>query len=248
MKILVTAGGTIAPIDRVRSITNAFTGRTGARLALAAFERNHQVTLLTSHSDTAASVAGGTLPSDSRWELKSYRTIDDLLQLMRDQLQSGSCDAVIHSAAVSDYRSGGIYAPAPGVSFRPDGDGLNSPGPVRFIDRAAGKVKSDEPELWLRLVKAPKLIDLIRGEWKFAGLVVKFKLEVGVSGEELLRIAERSRIHSHADLMVANTLDQVGECAYLGPLDGRYERIARSELPSRLIDALERLQRERGDG
>ena len=33
MNILVTAGNTITPIDRVRVITNVFTGRTGARIA-----------------------------------------------------------------------------------------------------------------------------------------------------------------------------------------------------------------------
>ena len=39
MKILVTAGNTQTPIDRVRSITNIFSGRTGARIAARAFNR-----------------------------------------------------------------------------------------------------------------------------------------------------------------------------------------------------------------
>ena len=34
MNILVTAGNTIVPIDRVRCITNVFTGRTGTAIAL----------------------------------------------------------------------------------------------------------------------------------------------------------------------------------------------------------------------
>src|SRR5438034_5962598 len=46
MRILVTAGNTLVPIDRVRCITNIFTGRTGARIALHAQERGHDVTLL----------------------------------------------------------------------------------------------------------------------------------------------------------------------------------------------------------
>ena len=48
MKILVTAGNTQTPVDRVRCITNVFSGRTGARIALAAHDRGHAVTLLTS--------------------------------------------------------------------------------------------------------------------------------------------------------------------------------------------------------
>ena len=114
-----------------------------------------------------------------------------------------------------------------------------------LVDRAAGKVKSDEPELWLRLVRAPKLVDLVRSAWGFRGLLVKFKLEVGVPDERLLEVAERSRVHSAADLMVANTLEGAGVYAFLGPLGGSYQRVARSELAPRLIEVLEQLHHER---
>ena len=53
MKLLVTAGNTLVPIDSVRGITNVFTGRTGAGIALHAYRRGHHVTLLTSHPETA---------------------------------------------------------------------------------------------------------------------------------------------------------------------------------------------------
>ena len=80
---------------------------------------------------------------------------------METLVRAGGLDAVIHSAAVSDYLSAGVYAPAPGTRFLPDGAWSGPAGePPRFADRAAGKVKSDEAELWLRLVRAPKLIDL----------------------------------------------------------------------------------------
>ena len=109
-----------------------------------------------------------------------------------------------------------------------------------MLDRGADKVKSDVPELWLRLTRAPKLIDLVRGEWRYRGLLVKFKLEVGVSDERLLEIAERSRVHSAADLMVANTLDGASVYAFLGPLNGAYERVTRPDLAARLLDELEK--------
>ena len=47
MNILVTAGNTQTQIDRVRCITNIFSGRTGARVAAEADSRGHTVTLLT---------------------------------------------------------------------------------------------------------------------------------------------------------------------------------------------------------
>ncbi len=106
-------------------------------------------------------------------------------------------------------------------------------------------MKSDEPELWLRLVRAPKLIDLVRADWNFRGLLVKFKLEVGVEDARLLEIAERSRVHSAADLMVANTLEGAGSHAFLGPQGGAYQRVGRGDLAARLLDALETLHRER---
>jgi phosphopantothenoylcysteine synthetase/decarboxylase len=108
----------------------------------------------------------------------------------------------------------------------------------------AGKVKSDAPELWLRLVRTPKLIDRVRPDWGFTGVLVKFKLEVGVSEEQLLDIAERSRRHSAADLMVANTLEGAAYWAYVGAAD-HYQRVSRRDLPGRLFEAIERLHHER---
>jgi phosphopantothenoylcysteine synthetase/decarboxylase len=169
---------------------------------------------------------------------------------MAEFVQGGGLDAVIHSAAVSDYLASGVYAPAGHTRFRPEDGRWESdelPGPA-LLDRAAGKVKSDEPELWLRLVRAPKLIDRVRRDWGFGGVLVKFKLEVGVGDEQLLDVAERSRRHSEADLMVANTLEGSGHYAFVGPLGGAYQRVGRRELAERLLDAVERLHAGRAHG
>lgn len=244
MNLLVTAGNTLVPIDRVRCITNVFTGRTGASIARCAWERGHNITLLTSHPE----VVDASPPE--RWTILPYRTFEDLRDFMADWVRGGGLDAVVHCAAVSDYLAGGIYAPSEHTHFHPESGRWQSEetdGPI-LVDRAAGKVKSDEPELWLRLVRAPKLIDRIRRDWGFRGLLVKFKLEVGVSDEHLLAVAERSRAHSAADLMVANTLEEASEWAFLGPFDGRYQRIERGELAERLLVALEQHPRRYVDG
>jgi hypothetical protein len=68
---------------------------------------------------------------------------------------------------------------------------------------------------------------------------VKFKLEVDISGERLLEIAERSRTHSGADLMVANTLEGAADWAYLGPVGGAYQRVDRRDLAGRLLHLME---------
>jgi phosphopantothenoylcysteine synthetase/decarboxylase len=181
-----------------------------------------------------------------RWQVFHYRTFDELLALMRQKIGDTGLDAVIHSAAVSDYRAAGVYVGAPGSHFREENATWESAaGPVRLTDVSAGKVKSDAAELWLRLLRTPKLVDLVRSEWSFHGILVKFKLEVGIDDERLLQIAERSRVHSSADLMVANTLEGTATCAYLGPVAGKYERIYRGNLAERLLDEVERLHRER---
>lgn len=236
MNLLVTAGNTLALIDQVRCITNIFTGRTGAGIALEAYRRGHRVTLLTSHPEAIAAADDGFDPA--RWTVRRYRTFEDLQSDLERMLTTGAVDALIHGAAVSDYLCAGVYAPAPGTGFDP-ATGQWDGAPAALLDRRAGKVKSDEPEVWLRLVRAPKLVDRVRGDWGFGGVLVKFKLEVGLTDEQLLAVAERSRQHSDADLMVANTLEGAAQYAFVGAgIDG-YERVSRQALAGRLLDRVE---------
>jgi phosphopantothenoylcysteine synthetase/decarboxylase len=216
MNLLVTAGNTQVMIDQVRCITNIFTGRTGAAIALEAHNRGHRVTLLTSHPEAHAA------PSGEHWRLQKYATYEELAHHMEAHVKDGGYDAVVHSAGVSDYLLEGVY---------------EEKG-VRTLS-SAGKIKSDHPELWLRLVRAPKLIDRVRREWRFRGILVKFKLEVDIEDENLLKIAEKSRLDSQADFMVANTLAGASEWAYVGPFDAKYVRVQRPELAARIVGALE---------
>jgi len=246
MNILITAGNTQAPIDRVRVVTNVFTGRTGADLARTAWTRGHRVTILTSHPELLADLPDPAADSERRVTVVPYKTFDDLAGLMQGEVRKTKFDALFHSAAVSDYLSAGVYATAVGTVFNARTKQWERNGaPPMMAEHKAGKIKSNEPELWFRMVRAPKLVDRLRTPWGFAGLLVKFKLEVGLTEAELLAVAEKSRLQSSAELMVANTLDDAKHTAYLGPVDGRYERIARRELAERLLLTVEHLQRER---
>jgi phosphopantothenate-cysteine ligase/phosphopantothenoylcysteine decarboxylase/phosphopantothenate--cysteine ligase len=223
MKILVTAGNTLTPVDRVRCITNIFSGRTGTQIAARAFDRGHTVTLLTSHPEVLDRVPVTRQRSEPGWRVRPYRTYDDLDTAMAEELTARPFDVVIHAAAVSDYRVVGIYT-------RTDGE---------FAEVAAGKVKSSYPELWFRLMPTPKLVDKLRTVWGFSGVVVKFKLEVGLTEAELLEVAEQARLHSAADLMVANTLDGMHEWALVGAGPGSYQRVTRDQLPDYLLGMIE---------
>src|SRR5947209_3599266 len=225
MNILVTAGNTQTPVDKVRCITNVFTGRTGARIALEAHRRGHAVTLLTSHPEMIEH------PKD-RWAVRRYRTFQDLYNVMAGLVPGTGFGALIHAAAVNDYHLAGTYAPVAGAHFDPmTGTWANG----KLADVSAGKVKSHHPELWLRLTPTPKLADLVRTKWAFRGTFVKFKLEVGATDAELHEAALRSRAQSDADLIVANTLEGKDAVAWIGDRQGGWERVERSKLAPRPI-------------
>jgi len=228
MQVLVTAGNTQTPIDRVRCVTNIFTGRTGARLALEAYDRGHAVTLLTSHPNVIGELRPSFTPDVSRWKIRTYRTFDDLHAAMAVTIPGGVFDAIIHSAAVSDYALTGVFAPT-------------EDGKLGELPRvAAGKVSSSHPEIWLRMVPTPKLIDLIRKPWGFNGTLVKFKLEVGVTDEELAAIARKSRHQSAADFLVANTLDAYETRAIICDREDAIQPVERSALPELLWQRIDR--------
>src|SRR5205823_13711637 len=98
MRIFVTAGNTQVPIDRVRCITNIFTGRTGAAIALEAYRRGHDVTLAASHPEV---ITESNLDL-TRWRCLPYRAFDELETLMSEQIRMQP-DAIVHCAAVSDF-------------------------------------------------------------------------------------------------------------------------------------------------
>ncbi len=235
MRFLVTAGNTQTLIDKVRCITNIFSGRTGGQIAVAAHGRGHAITLLTSHPETLSFPA----PSPT-WRIEPYRTFEEFASLLEREVLQGAYDVVVHAAAVSDFQSSGVYVPAPGTTFETDSLTWKADaGTPKLADVAAGKVKSKHAELWLRLTPAPKLVDRFRSAWGFRGTLVKFKLEVGLTEPQLLAVAEESRQQSRADWMVANTLEGMHDLAFVGPVAGKYERIERSKLAGRLLDLIE---------
>lgn len=245
MKILVTAGNTQTPIDQVRCITNIFSGRTGAQIALESRQRGHLVTLVTSQPQALVELTGGVMPEGVA--TLPYRTFDELRDLLQTMCQPGknAHDAIVFAAAVSDYAVAGAYVPALGTSFDPTKGGwVSSRGEPTLLNTAAGKLKSQYSELWLRLQPAPKLVDMVRRDWGFRGILVKFKLEVGVEEAKLLEIAEHARLQSDANLMVANTLQGMHAWAFVGPIAGEYRRVSRQELPATLLLAIEELHKK----
>lgn len=253
-KILVTAGSTCVPIDKVRVISNIFKGRTGAAIASYCQERGHDVTLVTSND---------ALPHLANRCIK-YRTYDELADLMAQEITIGKYDIIVHSAAVSDYlvkRTCTIDTETlQNLIYCLDGfraeyvdnnvgeanrwyhalcDAADTLGihPIQFIKNDA-KISSKHEQLFLALARTEKLVDKIRAEWNFKGVLVKFKLEVGLTDAQLLNIAHESLLTSNADYIVANCLEWAKERAFIINKNGNYLSVSRRELPENLHRAL----------
>lgn len=182
-------------IDSVRVISNIATGETGIILAEQLQKEGFKVTLLL-----------GPIGSyqNSKIKLLRFKFFDDLKNMLKQELSCRNYDAVIHSAAVSDYR------------------------PKRLL---AHKVVSGIKNLKINLVPAQKLIDLIRRLNKDLFLV-GFKFEPDTSKARLFREARRLINRSTCGLVVANTIKGGRYSAYLvrsdkvqGPLNTK-EKLA----------------------
>jgi phosphopantothenoylcysteine decarboxylase / phosphopantothenate---cysteine ligase len=92
-KILITAGGTIEPIDPVRYLTNRSSGKMGISIARKAVEMGGDVTLI------YANVSIG-LPDDTT-NIKALSAVE-----MREAVLKyyNDCDVIIMAGAVADYR------------------------------------------------------------------------------------------------------------------------------------------------
>ncbi len=222
-RFLVCAGSTRERLDRVRDWGNIFTGGTGFDLAraLAAYG---PVDLVTSNTQHLGLLEAGALTAHPMRGF-AFRSHADLRARLDQRVHGDTYDAICMSAAVSDYSPSGCFAV---TGRRADADG----GEVWTVrDVQAGKVSSSHRALAVLGSQTEKLVDLLR-PWGFRGLLVKFKLEVGIDEAALLRVGETSRQASTADLLVANTLEMVEGVRpgawLLG--DGEPRWMARSEL------------------
>jgi phosphopantothenoylcysteine synthetase/decarboxylase len=134
------------------------------------------------------------------------------------------------TAAVADYRPTGSYE----IVRRQQGTGGEEIWSVR--NAHTDKIKSNYEQIAILGERTEKLVDLFRTTWGYKGLLVKFKLEVGIAPEKLIEIGQQSRRASGANYLLANTLEMVeGDRAgaYLLSDQGQ-EWVPRAELPARM--------------
>jgi phosphopantothenoylcysteine synthetase/decarboxylase len=226
-KFLVTAGNTPERIDAVRDWGNIFTGNTGLSIAKA-LANIGPVDFLTSNREHLSELSSNQ-PTPHPIRATPFTTHEELRGALAAVITRETYTAVFMTAAVADYKPVAVYEV---INRTPTESGEL----WQVHNVQAGKVRSTYPQIAVFGQPTEKLIDLFRTEWNYRGLLVKFKLEVGISKEDLIRIGQSSRQSSQADYLVANTLDMVE-----GPNAGAYllsnagnEWVPRAELPTLL--------------
>lgn len=174
LDILVTAGGTREPIDRIRSIANFSTGRTGAAIAEYFAGLGHRVTLVR---------ATDAVPASTNLVERTFSTFDELKSLLETELISKHYDAVVHAAAVSDFAVEQIVS---------DGRAINKSSTGK-----PAKIDSDAPTSLL-LRRNPKLVDGLRALSKNPAVkIFALKLTDGADDETrnfaVKKLAERAK-------------------------------------------------------
>ena len=217
--IIIDAGPTNERIDAVMKITNMSTGALGSIVA---------DTLLKDHENEIENLFYISTKLSYKPRIKSDKvtfiqveSTDDLIAALDKLFNEYHIDAIVHSAAVGDYKGRYVIRAEDIVEEIANEDFTNlskeekreklmsiftSPKAV-LADET--KISSYEPNLMVMLDLTPKVISRIKKQSPNT-LLVGFKLLEGVSEEELFNVASNLLKKNNADYIVANLLDRIG--------------------------------------
>lgn len=177
--ILITAGPTWVSLDSVRVISNTSSGETGFLLAERLKKLRAKVTLLLGPGNFCGSLIG--------IKVIRFKYFEQLDKLLRDELKNGNYAAVIHAAAVSDYK-------------------------LKEIIR--GKVGSGRLNWQIKLTPTKKLINSFR-RYKPGLFTVGFKFEPATTDKRLIEKGGGLLKKADLDLVVANSNKNRSYRAYI---------------------------------
>lgn len=178
---MITSGPIRGYIDAVRYLSNKSTGVLGAAIAMEALKRDASVTFVYGTGSAIPDTDLLNKNHTSRFTPIEVETIDDLLTVVQKKVKGKPFNAIVHTMAVLDY-----------IPEKQSG----------------GKIPSNQDRLTVTFVRTPKVIKLIRTLWPQTYLV-GFKLEVGLSSDELIARAYTSLQENRADLVVANNQNEI---------------------------------------
>lgn len=179
-KIMVTAGGTREYIDDVRVVTNISTGALGVKIAEELFRRGAEVYYVHGKQSYMPNPAIG-IDSTSRMSTYEIVTVVDLMKTMEALIKGFKIDAVIHSAAVSDF----TFKKTKQVK-------LSSSSKEDFIEFLRKTIRT-----------TPKVIKQIK-KWNPDITLVGFKFTVGENLRVMFDTACEALKNNNAEMIVVN--------------------------------------------
>lgn len=235
MNVVVTGGGTIAPLDDVRHITNMSTGRFSAAITEAALARGATVRHIHAPSALLPFARHARFDLDAPDPVAEHDRLDALRrrwQSIRDRLEL----IPLRLGTVADY------AATLESTLR------SSPADLVFLAMAVGDFEPDAPfpgklatpldSLTLTFRPTPKVIRHVR-DWAPSAYVVGFKLLSGGPESTLLAAALDSCRVNRTDLTVANDLSPLragNHTIHLVRPDHPVETYSGEEAAERLVE------------
>lgn len=254
-RIIVTSGPTNERIDAVMKITNMSTGSLGARIVETLLDTPDYAGQIDEVCYISQKLARKpVVPDGQAYKLKLIQVestqdlLDALTALLTDK--DHPVDAVIHSAAVGDYK--GRYVAraedlAMEISRRNEQDGTLSYEEIlsilehpECVQNDATKISSYEPNLMCMLDLTPKVISHIK-ELSPDTMLIGFKLLEGVTNNELFQVAKRLLDKNNADYIMANDLARIGNGRHWGMVIGKDGLVTECETKDEIASVLARL-------
>jgi phosphopantothenate-cysteine ligase/phosphopantothenoylcysteine decarboxylase/phosphopantothenate--cysteine ligase len=188
--VLLTAGATRNRVDAIRYLSAFASGGTALSLLEALGEGPvHLLGSAEALLRARLAVAERRLAGFPEWRLtlEEYGGTRDLEGRVRAWVHAHPEGIVVHSAAVGDYEA----------------------APNAF------KIPSGQPEIFIRLTPAPKILDQIR-VWAPDCRIVSFKAGApGLSPSELIGIARAQLRRTASDLVFANVIGELEQSVVL---------------------------------
>jgi len=208
--VLITAGGTVEPIDGVRGITNFSSGKFGAILADTLHDC--QVFLIKGSKSAMPTNAAGNI---AIIETRDTQSVQDAIESVMNQHK---VDYFVHAMAISDYTvdkvvsidaiidaidDGAVYSKADIVDL------LKNPPAIANRNKVSSTIV--QPLIYLK--QTPKIIASIKQNWPDVNLI-GFKLLNNVSKDELIGVAQASLAKTKSQYIVANDLSGISKTSH----------------------------------
>lgn len=212
-RIIITGGPTNEPIDEVMKITNMSTGGLAVALGEQFLTAGYYVTLILNNAVNAESL------EDENVEIRRVETTGDMLAALKARSEYNKpVDAVIHAAAVGDYKSDfsflledmarELFAKLDRVNSADDILNIMKCPECKIDD--SSKISSYQENLTVKLGLTPKIIARLRA-WYPDSILIGCKLLDNVPEEELFEAAWHLCETNRMDYILANDLARLRE-------------------------------------